>query len=209
MKSNNYRPLVWLLFFGSVWGINEIVTGKVLYEAQVSHSSVWLTAWGFFTLAVARGMLNRPGYSSIIGGVAATLRMVNAASSVCHVFGIFLMGVAFDLAATLLIDEKRKIYLRSSLAGIVGAYGGYALFALMATYVFHQELWVRGGLPKVLDHILTGGSLVALISSVTVPLGYWIGRRAEIFVVLRSRWAYKSAAALTVIFWVLGGIARY
>ena len=209
MKSNNYRPLVWLLFFGSVWGINEIVTGKALYEAHVPYSSVWLAAWGFLTLAVARGILNRPGYSSIIGGVAAMLRMVNAGSSVCHVLGIFLIGAAFDLAATLLVDNKRNIYLRSSLAGVVGAYGAYALFAFMATYVFHQEQWVRGGLPKVLDYVLIGGSLMALVSSVTVPLGYWIGRRGEIFVTHHSQWAYKGAAALTVIFWVLGGMARY
>ncbi|NIO21262.1 MAG: hypothetical protein GTN53_33435 [Candidatus Aminicenantes bacterium] len=201
-----YIPLVWLFVFGSLWGLSEVVGGKALYEANIPHASVYLSASGFFLLALARGLFNKRGTSSVIGGMAALFRLVNA-SFVCHILGIFLMGVAFDLAASILLKGGKKGFLRSSLTGITGAYGGYALFALIITYVVRYEIWVVGGLPKVLDHVFVTGSIGAAVAGLLVPLGYVLGIKGRTHARLESRWAFSAPLIFIVILWTLGRIA--
>jgi len=201
-----YTPLVWLFVFGSLWGLSEVVAGKALYEADIPHASVYLSASGFFLLAIARGLFNKRGSSSVIGGIAALFRLVNA-SFVCHILGIFLMGVAFDLAASILLKGKKKSFLRSSLTGITGAYGGYALFAFIITYVVRYEIWAAGGWQKVLHHVFLTGSLAAVAAALLVPLGYALGVKSRTHVRLESRWAFSGSLILAVILWTLGRIA--
>lgn len=198
-----YIPLLWLFVFGSLWGLSEVVGGKALYEANIPKASVYLSASGFFLLAVARGLFNKRGTSSVIGGMAALFRLINA-SFVCHILGIFLMGVAFDLAASILLKGEKKSFLRSSLTGITGAYGSYALFALIITYVVRYEIWVVGGLPKVLDHVFVAGSLAAVIACLLVPLGYVLGLKGRTHARLESRWAFSGSLIFAVILWTLG-----
>jgi len=201
-----YILLVWLFVIGSLWGLSEVVAGKALYEANIPHASVYLSASGFFLLALARGLLNKRGTSSVIGGMAALFRLVNA-SFVCHILGIFLMGVAFDLAASILLKGKKKGFLQSSLTGITGAYGGYALFALIITYVVQYEIWVVGGWQKVLDHVFVAGSLAAVVAALLVPLGYILGLKARTHARFESRWAFSGSLIFTAILWILGRMA--
>ena len=73
-----YNPWVLLFVFGSLWGLLEVVGSKALYEANIPNASVYLSASGFFLLAVARRLFNKRGTSSVIGGLAALFRLVNA-----------------------------------------------------------------------------------------------------------------------------------
>jgi hypothetical protein len=113
-----------MFFFGSLWGLSEVVVGKQLFDANIPYASAGISAWAFFILAFARGVMNKPGTSTAIAGIAAVFRLVNA-TYVCHIFGIFLLGVAFDLAFSLLAKHRKTIYIQRSLAGVVGAYGGH------------------------------------------------------------------------------------
>ena len=201
-----YIPLVWLFVCGSLWGLSEVVGGKALYEANIPNASVYLSASGFFLLAVARGLFNKRGTSSVIGGMAALFRLINA-SFVCHILGIFLMGVAFDLAASILLKGEKKSFLRSSLTGITGAYGGYALFALIITYVVRYEIWVVGGWQKVLYHVFLTGSLAAVVASLLVPLGYVLGLKGRTHARLKSRWVFSGSLIFAAILWALGRMA--
>lgn len=204
MKEHNL--FIWVLFFGSLWGISEVVVGKLLFDADIPYASAWISTWAFFILAVARGLMNKPGTSTAIGGIAGVFRLVNA-SYACHIFGIFLLGAAFDLTFSLLTRHKKTIYIQSSLAGLVGAYGGHLTFALLAAYIIRNPLWVSGGLSKIFGHVFISGSFVALASALLVPVGYWIGNKRIIFSGLRSRWVYHGALLCIVIFWVLARIA--
>ena len=198
--------IIWILFFGSLWGMSEVMVGKHLFDADVPYASVWISAWAFFILAVARGIMNRPGTSTAIGGITAVFRLVNA-SYVCHIFGIFLLGVAFDLAFFLLTKNRKRFYLRSSLAGIVGAYGGHLIFALFAAYIIRNPFWVSGGLSRIFDHVFLSGSFVALASVLLVPLGYWVGQKEIVLASHRSKLVYNGALIFTVIFWALARLA--
>ena len=199
-----FKPLIWVFMFGSIWGISEAVGGDALYTANIAHASIWLSTWALFLLAFARAQNNTPGTSSAIGGIAALFRLVNAGPFICHLLGIFILGVAFDLAATFLLKRRGKIFLRGGLTGILGAYGGYALFALIITYIVQYEFWVVGGWPKVSGHIFLSGSFAALFAAFFVPLGYWLSQKEKTSKVFHSRWATSSALALIFFLWIVG-----
>lgn len=198
------RPLIWVLLFGSLWGISEAVGGDALSAANIPHSSIWLSSWALFLLAFARAQNNRPGTSSAIGGIATLYRLVNAGPFICHLLGIFLLGVAFDIAATFLLKRKGKIFVRGGLTGILGSYGGYASFALIITYIIQYKTWVAGGWPKVTEHIFSSGSITALVSAFLVPLGYWLSQKEKTSKAFHSIWATSSALVLIFFLWIIG-----
>lgn len=201
------RPFVWILLFGSLWGLSEVAGGDALYAADIPFASVWLSAWALLLLSFARAQQNTAGTSTAIGAIAALFRLVNAGPFICHLLGIFMLGLAFDLAATFLLKRQAKGHTRTALAGILSAYGGYSLFALTITYIIRYETWVAGGWPKVANHIYVGGSLAALAALLVVPLGYWLGRKEGLLKIFSSQWAYAGALTLTFIFWLVGRIA--
>ena len=197
----------WLLLFGSLWGISEVAGGGLLYSSEVPLSSIFLAAWALFILAVARGVVNAPGSSTVIGAVATLFKLVNASPFICHLLGIFMLGVAFDIAASLLGRKPRRFSPANMLTGIVGAYGGYALFAVVITYVIRYDIWVAGGLGKVIQHIFVTGSIAAVLASVLVPVGYLLGAGSESQQERRSGWVYAGTLAGVVLLWILGRMA--
>lgn len=200
--------MVWLLFFASLWGLSEVVAGEGFYTLNLPYASVFLTVWALVILSLGRGLLNKPGSSTLIGCVAALYRMVNAAPFFCHIWGIVFIGMAFDLASSFLMREGRKFFLRGSLTGITSAYSGNALFAVVMTWILRNEYWTAVGLPKVLDHVFISGSLVAAAASGIVPLGYWLGRKVDGLPTLQTRWVYSTLTLLVFGLWALGRIVR-
>lgn len=198
---------IWLLLFGSLWGVVEVVVGEFLFDKGVPFASVWLTAWAFLMLAAARGVLNEPGSSSVVGAVASLYKLAFAAPYFCHLLGIFFLGMAFDIFASLLLKNKRAQVWRRSFTGALSAYTGYALFALVITYVARYRPWVAGGLPKVVHHIFVGGGYAALACLAVVPAGDWIGEKGWAALARHPRWAFAGALAVTIIVWTLGGLA--
>jgi len=200
------KPILWLIVLGSVWGFNEVLAGEALSSVNVLFGSALLAAWAFLVLAVARGMLNRGGSSTFIAGIAVLYRLVNTSPFFCHLLGIFMLGLAFDLSATLLGRGENRNRLKESLIGITTAFGGYALFALSVTFIFRHDFWVSGGWPKIMNHIFISGSLAAFLASIVVPLGYNLGRRSDVYIEGKSRWTYSWGLLFLVFVWSLIGI---
>ncbi len=178
--------------------------GGVLSRYNMPHSAVILAAWAFMVMAVARGIVNKPGSSTVIGIVAVIFKLANAAPFFCHLLGIFALGLAFDVFSSLLMKNERKISFRTSLTGALSAYSGYALFAIVITYIVQYKYWIAGGLPKVLNHIFVGGSLAALAAVVLVPFGYWVGISNENLFERRPGWTYAGTLMGVVLLWTLG-----
>jgi hypothetical protein len=204
------RPwqLVWLLFFASFWGLSEVVAGEGLYALNVPYASLFLTVWALVILSLGRGLLNKPGSSTLMGCIAALYRMVNAAPFFCHIWGIVFIGISFDLASSLLMKKERKFFLRSSLTGISSAYLGNALFALVMTWILRSDYWVAAGWPKVIDHVFVNGSFLAVAASGVVPLGHWLGRKIDSLPRLRARWVYSTLTLLVLGIWTLVRMVR-
>ena len=202
------NPKNWLLLlvFGSAWGIMEVVGGEAFFKNSVPRASVWLTAWAVFLLAAARGLVNKPGSSTVIGATATLFKLAYAAPYYCHLLGIFFIGLIFDIAATLWLKKEKKTLFPALLTGAVTSYVAYALFAVTITYVARYEPWVSGGTPKVLNHIFVGGSLSALASLIVAPLGFKIGLGNAPALWRRSKWATAGAVIILAVLWTVGRI---
>jgi len=200
------KTWVILLMFGSLWGFSEVFAGEFLYSERVPFASVWLSAFALIVLGLSRGLINRPGSSTMIGAAAALFKLVNAAPYWCHLLGIAFLGLFFDLAASAWMKRGQKPGWKTALSGIVAAYGGYASFAVLITYVARYDPWVRGGAAKVIRHVLVGGSLAAVAAAITVTLGYMIGTRAEKSTSTGPGWAFAGSLVALIALWTLGRV---
>lgn len=195
-----------VLAFGSLWGFSEVFAGEFLYAHGVPRASIWLTAFALLILGFARGLVNRPGSSTVIGALAALFKLINAAPFWCHLLGIVFLGVVFDLGASAWMKSGKGRKLPAALTGVVSAYGGYILFAVTITYVARYGPWVQGGLSRIMEHVFIGGSLAAIAGAFLVPLGYELGWRSETAVEGRRDWAFAGSFVVLVLLWTLGRV---
>jgi uncharacterized membrane protein len=198
-----FKPVLWLFLFGSIWGINELFLGEILYRNDVQNSSIILTVMALFLLAISRGMINKPGSSTLIGIFAVLFRLANTAPSYCHLLGIFLLGVTFDGFSSWLIKNKEQASLRWGATGMLSGFGNNVLFALLITYVFRYEYWAVGGFSKVSHHIFISGSIIAVTAALLVPLGFLVGKNAGTLFDRRPRWSYAGTVLGSIALWTV------
>jgi hypothetical protein len=74
-KIEKFKPLMWLFLFGSIWGINEVFLGEILYRNEAPYPAVILTVIALFLLAISSGAINKPGSSTLIGIFAVLFRL--------------------------------------------------------------------------------------------------------------------------------------
>lgn len=198
-----FKPIMWLFLFGSLWGINEVFLGEILYQNEVAQSSVILTVMALFILALSRGMINKPGSSTLIGTFAVLFRLANTAPSYCHLLGIFLLGATFDLFSSLWLKNEEKSPIKWGLTGALSAFVNNVTFALMITYIFRYEYWVVGGMAKVSNHIFVSGSISALLAAFIVPLGFLAGQNSGVFADRRPFWSYAGTIIGSAVLWTV------
>jgi hypothetical protein len=193
--------LLGILFFGGVWGLSEATLGDALYRAGVPYASVPLTAIGFVVLTLARAYFPRPGTATLIASFALLYKFLNAPFFACHLLGIVLMGVCYDLFLNVL--RMRAAWLAAALA----TYANYAAFALMITYVARYDDWVQGGFGKILEHVGVSGSMAALACALLVPLSLRLGLKLRSAVPTPFAWRISpvptTVTGLTAGLWVL------
>jgi len=191
-----------ILFFSGLWGISESVLGGALYRADVPYGSVPLTIIGFIILTLARVYIPQKGTATLIAACAMLYKFLNAPFFACHLLGIFLMGLCYDLFFNV-IRCKNK-----SLSAAAATYLSYALFALLVTYIFRYGYWTQAGFVKVLGHVGIDGSMAALGCAVLVPLSFRLGEQFKVNFApsfkLRLQLAQGSIFALTIGLWVFG-----
>lgn len=191
-----------VLFFGGLWGVSEAVLGDALYRADVPYASAPLTAIGFAVMTIARAYYPKKGTATLIAACAMLYKFLNIPFFACHLLGILLAGMCYDLFFSMLRIKSR------SLSAAAATYLSYALFALMMTYVFHYEYWVQGGLAKVLSHIGMSGSIVALVCAVVVPVSSRLSEQLR--TTARNPFRLKphvvpsSVLAVTLGLWIFG-----
>ncbi|MBN2245922.1 MAG: hypothetical protein JW755_08760 [Candidatus Aminicenantes bacterium] len=201
------KDLPWFLFFGSLWGINELITGEILSAREVESTSLILTAMAIFILAVSRGLINKPGSSTLIGIIALLFKLIHVAPFYCHLAAIFLLGFIFDLFSSVLLREKRVSFLKQALNGSAAAFFNNAVFGIFMTYVFRYKYWITNGNQKMIEHILTGGSLLAFISLFFSPLGFKIGVFLKKISLKQPAWALAASSAGSIAIWLIGRFA--
>ena len=216
--------LLAILFVSGVWGLSEAVLGDALYARRIPFASVWLTVVAFFLLAMARPFLPRWGGATAIGLLAMLYKFLNVPFFGCHLTGIALLGVSWDLvfgvanrgrsfqgfAAPVAGGAASRLWLRSSALAVAAVYLGHLLFVLAMVFVFRSEHWVQRGVTGALQHVFVSGSLAAAGCAVVVPLGFRLGERlrgrtvAPALLGLQPRFAAAIAGFATLGLWAYG-----
>lgn len=194
-----------ILFFSGLWGISEAVLGDALYSANVPYASVLLTIIGFVIMAIAYVYFPRIGTATLIAACAMLYKFLNVPFFFCHLLGILLMGMCFDLFFSVLRIKNRL------LSAIAAVYLNYLLFALMITYIFRYEHWVEAGFVGVLRHVLISGSMAALGCAILVPASFHLGRQIKAAYArpfdLKLQYVPSSVLIVTVGLWVFSIVA--
>lgn len=194
-----------ILFFGGLWGISEAVLGGSLYRAAVPYASVPLTIIGFIVMSTAKVYFPQKGTATLIAACAMLYKFLNVPFFACHLLGILLMGLCYDLFFSVFKIKSR------SLCATAAVYLNYTLFALMITYVFQYEHWVQAGFTGVLRHIGISGSMAVLGCAVLVPSSFRLAKRLKAHFVtpfnLRLQLVPGGVLAATVGLWVFSIMA--
>lgn len=173
MKKEFRNTLFSVLFFSALWGFSEAVLGGYLYRHSVPCASVYLTVIGLSVLTVARAFMPAAGMMTLVAAFAMLYKFLNTPFFACHFLGILLTGMCYDGVFNLLRIKNKP------LGALLTVYAGYALFAIMITYLFRYEYWVAGGLAKVARHIFVNGTFTALACALAVPLSARLAGRLK------------------------------
>jgi len=196
-----------ILFFSGLWGMLEAVLGGALYHADVPYASVPLTIIGFIILTFARIYFPQKGTATLIAACAMLYKFLNAPFFACHLLGIFLMGMCYDLFFNV-FRIRNKL-----LSAAAATYLSYALFALLVTYIFRYGYWTQAGIISVLGHVGIGGSIAALGCAVLVPLSFRLGEYFKTNFVtpfkLRLQLAPASISVLAIGLWLFSIVAYF
>ena len=191
-----------ILFFSGLWGISEAVLGGALYKADVPHASVILTIIGFVILSFAHVYFPQKGTATLIAVCAMLYKFLNAPFFACHLLGIALIGICYDLFLSVFKIKNKSV------CALTSCYLSYVLFALMITYVFRYEHWLGAGFGKLLRYVGISGSLAALGCAMFVPLGFLLGERLKAKLStpfkLQLKLTTGGVSLVTVGLWIFG-----
>ncbi len=195
-----------VLFFSGLWGISEAVLGDALYRNNVPYASVPLTIIGFIILTFARAYFPQKGTAILIAACAMLYKFLNDPFFACHLLGIFLMGVCYEVVFGLFESKNRAI------CAAVAAYLNYALFALIITYVCRYEHWVQGGFGRIFEHIAIRGTMAAIGSEVFVTISFYLAQRLKTRFAMPFGFQFRlvsgGVSVVTAALWAFG-IAMY
>ena len=157
-----------VLALAALWGIGEILIWNGMAALGLGMKSPVVSAWGILILALARGILPRPGSSSLMALVAASYKLFAGITFSCAFAAVMAVGIFFD-------TEKRPGWIRTPIAAL-SVYPSFLAFALIAAHGLRLGFWAEGGLPNILRYVLVNGSWAALFSLGTAALGFFLSR---------------------------------
>ena len=172
------KNILIVLALGSIWGVAEVFGRDLLPSLGVEATSVWLAALAILLLSIGRGFWNKIGSSAVIGLVAAAFKFAGPSTNYCQLLGIAALGLLFDLFASGLLAQGKSQWWRHALVGLLTAYSARIVFVTYSVYVAQFERWIDGGSQMAIDHIVRGGSVVALAALLLAPLGFRFGAKA-------------------------------
>jgi hypothetical protein len=170
MKKGLEKLVLPVLFFSALWGLSEAFLGGYLYGRGIPRSSAYLTIIAFGILTIARFYLPQIGTATAIAALAMLYKFFNSPFYGCHLLGILLTGMSYDLFFGVLRVKNRP------LGAAAAVYLSYISFALLITYVFRYGYWAQAGLTKIFSHVGISGSIAAVGCAVIVPLSFSSGK---------------------------------
>lgn len=153
------RDFLWIILFGSLIGLNETLIGGM----HIPNKSILLSIITLLLLSIGRYLFPKIGTSLLMIAVAVLFKITDLGIHGCKVEAMVMLGVAFEIFASLMIRERNLKFFYFSIVSMLAALSSFAVFALMQRYVFQNEYW-NG--PKFTEYIFIKGPLTAAVSAI-------------------------------------------
>jgi hypothetical protein len=203
------KYLLWILLFGTLIGLNETMIGSV----SVPFRSVILSTVTLTLLSIARLKIQKSGTSILIILIAVLFKINNIGFHTCttNVFlcgpaTLLLLGISYEVFATLLISTSKIKYLHLALTCGITAIIAFSLFGVMNTFILNS--WK---ISRLTEYILVKAPLTALATGgISMLLLYVVRNNKKInFVDLKSIAINSMLGFLIIIFWVFGSFVKF
>lgn len=201
------RNFLRIIFFGSLIGLNETLIGSFSFP----YRSVILSSITLIILSLARLKIPKTGTSILIMLIAILFKINSSGVHTCTTnmllcgpTALLLMGIAYEIFASLFFSKKPFKYLNLILTCSATSILAFSLFALMNTYIIRA--WDTS---RLFEYILVKASLTAVISSAASILGLYLVRifEKESFLRLNPLVINSILSVVIIAFWLFGTYA--
>jgi hypothetical protein len=202
------KHLLWILFFGSLIGLHEVITGSF----SMSYRSVILNSVTLGLLSLARFKLPIRGSSLAIILIAIIFKMNNAGVQTCTTAwflcgptALLSLGAMYELAASLVTRKKDFDYQRVILACSLAALLGFVVFGAVTTFIVRD--W---DLSRFLEYIYIKAVLTAIVSSgISSLLFYFFNHSSHRKITLPGPSLFHGLIGFVIVaFWLIGTFIR-
>lgn len=169
----NLTRLTPVLFFGTIWGLSEVLLGNYMYANEIKSAAVYLNVIAIVILSVSRYYVSFTGAAFLIGTIAMLFKIFHSPFFACHMLAIALFGAGFEIAAWLFLRKNASGLVRQALTGATAVYLGFAIFTVVITFVFRYQYWIVDGAPnmvKITHYLFLAGTVVAAAAALLTPL---------------------------------------
>ena len=157
------NKFLWILFFGSLIGLNETFIGSF----NMPYRSVVLSTITIAILSIARSQMPKMG-SSLLIILVAILYKINSVGIyscttnflLCGPTALLTLGVCYELFASVITAKRTFNYLNCLLVCSISSIAAFSLFGIMNTYILN--VW---GPSRLIEYIFIRGLSTALLSS--------------------------------------------
>jgi hypothetical protein len=199
------KYLLWILLLGTLIGLNETLVGSM----QLPFRSVILATIMLLVLIVGRYIMPQIGSTLLITAVAVLFRVSNlgchhsctTTQLLCGPTAVLLLGVAFELFASVLVRRRPIRYYSFVLPTVLAAFTAFGLFGLLNTYIL--ESW---DVSRLTEYVLLKGSVAAFhTAAISLPVIWLADRLKGLGLAEMNAWLAKGAVGLCIIMlWLFG-----
>jgi hypothetical protein len=209
MKNFFKNDFIWILLFGTLIGLNETWLGSF----SMPYRSVILCSMTLIILTLARLKIRLAGTSVLIILVAIVFKINNLGFHSCSTnillcgpTSLLLMGIGYDIFASLFISLNKVSSLRLFLSCCLSAILAFSLFAVLNTYIL--ESWTQN---RLAEYILVKSVITALASGgISILLYYLIKSKKHIAYQKLNSIALNSVlSSIILLIWIVGSIVKF
>jgi len=211
---DGFPILIGILFFGSIWGLFEVVLGSGLRAIDSPYRAGSLLGMGMLIMGIALAIYKRPAMLVGIGLIAGLFKLL--AVPILHIsimckanssIAVLIESLALSLVAIALMERMdRGVYTRmgaGGLAALISAGSFYFVGMRVAPcpYLLSFNLW--GFLAKE-------GLSWMTFSAILLPVGYLAGLKLRPtmahLLTTKPTFGYATCIAISAVCWGVGAL---
>lgn len=172
---SKYEKILIIVLLGSLWGALELFGRDILRAMNMPQKSAILFGLGIIILYASKRLVHFPGSVVIMALIAGAFKTASSHFYPCQFAAVMINGIVFDATYTAFRGRLDASLINRIIAAPVITYVSYAAFAVFATYLLREASWVADGWAGIRAYLLGSATTAALISIVTIHIGYYLG----------------------------------